>query len=103
MGRAWRVLVSWQEYFVWASDFCQKENTKPINWQAAVSGGGGEPIQDAFSISVYVSSHIICGHTTWGKNKIKTLTLNSLMLTRPRTCRIAEPGCKYCVQYTLEN
>ena len=86
---------------LWAtSDFCQKENTKPINWQAAaaVSGGGGEPIQDAFPISVYVSSHIICGHTTWGKNKIKTLTLNSLMLTRPRTCRIAEPGF---ILYTL--
>jgi hypothetical protein len=86
---------------LWASDFCQQEtqNQLPVpgNWQAAVSGGGGEPIQDAFPISVYVSSHIICGHTTWGKNKIKTLTLNSLMLTRPRTCRIAEPVCKYCV------
>jgi hypothetical protein len=44
---------------VWASDFCQKDrrrkHNKPINWQAAVSGGGGEPIQDMLFPSLCTS------------------------------------------------
>ena len=67
-------------------DFCQKENTKPINWQAAVSGGGGEPIQDMLFPSLCTSRRTLFVAIQLGvKNKIKTLTLNSLTLTRPRT------------------
>ena len=70
---------------IFAMDFCQKENTKPINWQAAVSGGGGEPIQDVFP-SLCTSRRTLFVAIQLGvKNKIKTLTLNSLTLTRPRT------------------
>jgi hypothetical protein len=81
---------------MWASQKL-KENTT-INWQAAaaVSGGGGEPRSKMFFLSLCTSRRTLFVAIQLGvKNKIKTLTLNSLTLTRPRTCtcRIAEPGC----------